>query len=348
MNFPALALALAFSTAEAAPASLTVWLPERGETATLSAAGLVGKTSGRVVLDRPEYDLPQESPVAGGFARLTQKSGRAPARLDVVQGGKVTASRAFPEAVYGVTVQGNQRGPCLSYSEGDTGVTRCFTLDLRNEWAKPSGAPFVGASGKSAYTTLTDWKLEKPVSDEVDVVRHDLGTGKDVTLSYRVPLAGQTLVLPAGMVDPLDRRATVRFAAELPNDRFLVCASTTIPKEACRLDIVDRDQKRLFSLQGNAYIWLPQPSADGQKLYFLGNTLQVWDAGTGKRLAAIRDPLWQKQGQVPLKAYLTVDGKQAAIVVAALKQGSPDYGYLTAYIYRLSDGRRVQSFALGR
>lgn len=147
----ALALALALSTAQAVPTSLTVWLPERGETATLSAVGLVGKTSGRVVLNRPDYDLPQERPIAGGFARLIQGTGKTPARLDVVQGGKVTASRSFPEAKYSTNLWGTGRGPCLSYEAESQTVTRCFSPDLKTEWAKLDWVLNISQDGQNAY-----------------------------------------------------------------------------------------------------------------------------------------------------------------------------------------------------
>lgn len=238
----------------ATPTSLTVWLPEQGQTATLSSQGLTAADGGRIVLNRPAYDLPFERPISGGFVRLTPAGKTDPARLEVVQGGKVTASRTFPEARYGARLQGTERGPCVSSTETDSdkSITRCFAPDLKTEWVKLPGQPFLSASGKVAYTVLTDWKLEKPAGDDVDVIRRDLGTGEEVTLSYRVPLPGQTLVVPSGMSDPIDRRATLGLAAELPGERYLVCASTTIPKDPCRLDIVDRDFKKLLSLQGNA------------------------------------------------------------------------------------------------
>ena len=336
------------SAALAASNSLTVWLPEQGQTATLSSQGLTAADGGRIVLNRPAYDLPFERPISGGFVRLSPAGKTGPARLEVVQGGKVTASRTFPEARYGARLQGTERGPCVSSTETDSdkSITRCFAPDLKTEWVKLPGQPFLSASGKVAYTVLTDWKLEKPAGDDVDVIRRDLNTGEEVTLSYRVPLPGQTLVVPSGMSDPIDRRATLGLAAELPGERYLVCASTTIPKDPCRLDIVDRDFKKLLSLQGNAYIHLPQATKDGSKVFYLGNTLQVWDATTGKRLSSIHDPLWEKNRQIPLHAYLTPDSTQAAILTAGIKNGWPDSNKMTAYLYRLSDSKLLGSFAV--
>ncbi len=354
-NAFALAAAALLSVAVAVPTtSLTVWIPQQGQTATLSAAvlgktGLVGAAGNRIVLNKLASELPSERPLASGFARLTYGSKNTPARLEVVQGGKVTATRDFPEAQSNVGLQGIGRGPCLGYSDskGDNATVRCFSPDLKTEWARVSGAAFIDSSGHTAYIVHTDWKREKPYSDVVNIIRRDLGTGKQVTLSYRVPPAGQTGVVPPGMVDPLDRRETIRSATELPGERFLICAGDTIPKTACRLDIVDRDFNRVLTLQGNAWIYSPQPTRDGSRLYYLGNTLQVWDAQTGKRLASIHDWQWEKRGEYTFRAYLTPDNTQAAIFTYHYdpKRG-PDMNKLTAYIYRLSDGKLLSSFAV--
>lgn len=343
----ALALALALSTAQAVPTSLTVWLPERGETATLSAVGLVGKTSGRVVLNRPDYDLPQERPIAGGFARLTQGTGKTPTRLEVVRGGKVTASRTFPEVVNGASLRGTVSGPCLSYDEGGQGVTRCFAPDLKTEWAKLGWILNISQDGRNAYFyDMPKNGRGESYQPDLHLIRQNLTTGEQTPLTYRVPLDAGELEYHAGLAKTYDTGDMIYFGAELPDQKFVVCATVNMPKFYCRLDVVDRDLKRLFSLQGSAYISVPQPTADGKKLFYMGNTLQVWDARTGKRLAHIRDPRWDKQKQVPLRAYLTPNGTQAAILTAGIKNGWPDYQKMTAYVYRVQDGKLLNSFAV--
>lgn len=161
-----------------------------------------------------------------------------------------------------------------------------------------------------------------------------------------MPLDAGELEYHAGLAKTYDTGDMIYFGAELPDQKFVVCATVNMPKFYCRLDVVDRDLKRLFSLQGNAYTSVPQATADGKKLYFLGNTLQVWDAGTGKRLTAIHDPRWERQKQVPLRAYLTPGGEQAAVLVAGIKNGYPDYGRMVVYLYRVQGGQFLGSFAV--
>lgn len=354
---PALALAAALlsSAWAAAPNSLTVWVPERGQTATLSAAGLKGEDGSRVPLDLGRFwgQESLERPLPGGYVRLVYATKSSPTRLEVVQGGKVTASRALPEARSTNGFWGTQRGPCLGLqgSSSDGVIVRCFSPDLKSEWAKVPGQVLnvhVSADGRAAYTVMTDWKLQQPYTETVRIIRHDLLSGKQTPLSYRVPRDDQDAEYHRNLASAYDARETVRFAAELPGERFLICATMTMPKLGCRLDVIDRDARKLFSLQGDAWVFLPQATADGQKLYSMGNTLQVWDARTGKRLASIHDPLWDKLQQSPLNAYLTPDGTQAAIVTHGLQPGSgaPDMNSLTAFLYRLSDGQRLSRFAL--
>lgn len=345
----AFALALLPSALAAAPTRLTVWIPEQGQTATLSSAGLIGAAGNRLVLNQPEYTLPVERPIAGGFARLVNATKGAPTRLEIVQRGKVTASRAFPEAVYSTFLWGTQRGPCLSYTaDGREGVTRCFTPDLKTEWGPKLGwVMAITRDGQAAYhDDTTHIGTGAAYQPDVQVIRQNLTTGEHTPLTYRVPLDDKELEYHRNLAATYDVRDSISLGAELPAGRFVVCASMTLPKMGCRLGIVNRDLKRLVTLQGSAYVSTPTPTADGQSLYFMGNTLQVWDANTGKRLSAIRDPLWEKRGQYPLKAYLTPDGTQAAILVTGLKSGHADYGKVTAYLYRVNDGKLLNSFAV--
>ena len=352
----ALALALTVPTLTgpalaAVPTSLTVWLPEQGQTATLSAAGLVAADGGRIVLNRPAYDLPVERPISGGFVRLTPAGKTNPARLEVVQGGKVTASRTFPEARYGVGLQGTERGPCVSSTETDSdkSITRCFAPDLKTEWAKLDWTLNITRDGTAAYfydTAKTGNGAASPYSPDLHVIRQNLGTGEQTPLTYRVPLNDEELKYHQGLAETYDASDSIAFAAELPGGRFVLCASTTMPKSGCRLDVVDRDLRRLFTVQGAAYNLFPWASANGKRLYAMGNTLQVWDAQTGKRLSSIHDSLWEKNRQIPLNAYLTPDGTQAAILTAGIKNGWPDSNKMTAYLYRLSDSKLLGSFAV--
>ena len=87
-----------------------------------------------------------------------------------MRGGKVTASRTFPEVVNGASLRGTVSGPCLSYDEGGQGVTRCFAPDLKTEWAKLSGTPFIANTGKAAYTVLTDWNNPASANGAVERV----------------------------------------------------------------------------------------------------------------------------------------------------------------------------------
>ncbi len=345
-----LSLALVSSAGAAAPTSLTVWIPEQGQTATLSSAGLVGAAGNRLVLNQPEYTLPVERPIAGGFARLVNPTNGAPTRLEIVQRGKVTASRPFPEAVYSTYLRGTQRGPCLSYAaDGREGVTRCFTPDLKTEWAKLGGVMTITRDGQAAYMYDTAKnRIGAAYQPNLQIIRQNLTTGEQTPLTYRVPLDDKELEYHRNLAATYEVGDSISLGAELPGGRFVLCASTTLPKMYCRLDIVNRDLKRLVTLQGSAYVSTPSATADGKRLYFMGNTLQVWEANTGKRLSAIRDPLWEKRGQVPLKAYLTPDGTQAAILVTGMKNGHADYSAddskVTAYLYRVQGGKLLNSF----
>lgn len=341
-----LSLALVSSAGAAAPTSLTVWIPEQGQTATLSSAGLVGAAGNRLVLNQPEYTLPVERPIAGGFARLVNPTNGAPTRLEIVQRGKVTASRAFPEAVYSTYLRGTQRGPCLSYAaDGREGVTRCFTPDLKTEWATLGGVMTITRDGQAAYMYDTAKnRIGAAYQPNLHIIRQNLTTGEQTPLTYRVPLDDKELEYHRNLAATYEVGDSISLGAELPGGRFVLCASTTLPKMYCRLDIVNRDLKRLATLQGSAYVSTPSATADGKRLYFMGNTLQVWEANTGKRLSAIRDRLWEKRGQVPLKAYLTPDGTQAAILVTGMKNGHSDYSKMTAYLYRVQGGKLLNSF----
>lgn len=336
----------------AAPTTLTVWIPEQGQTATLSSGGLVA-ADGHQIRFYPRQDGPLEVPLSNGFARLTPATRAKPARLEVLRGGQVTASRLWPENPYPYALVGTERGPCIWERDERKGSTkqRCFTPDLKPDpntvWAKVPMSAFMSKGSKATYTVQTDWEAKNPLSDEVKVIRRDLQTGQEVTLSYRVPLPGYTLVPDPGTSDPFDRRARVTIAAELPGERYLLCVNTTLPKDPCRLDVVDRNFKKLFGLQGNAYTHSPAPTKDGTRLFYLGNTLQVWDAQTGKQLSNIHNPLWEKRNEYPFLAYLTPDGTQTAIItnIYTPKPG-PTPDHFTAYLYRLKDGVLLNSFAI--
>ena len=343
----ALALGLTAPALAATPTSLTVWLPEQGQTATLSNRGLVAADGGRIILITETYKLPLEQPLPGGSARLYFGINHPKTRLEVVRGGKVTATRLWPAERAPYALWGTQRGPCVSDTDqqGKSPMLHCFSTDLKTEWAKFPGSPFINTGGRVAYTVQTDWEGKNPYSEAIGVTRRDLQTGRETLLSYRVPLTQENAEYHRNLAETYTARDNLWIAAELPGERYLVCATMTLPKFGCRLDIVDRDLKRLLTLQGDAWKGSPHPTKDGRRLFYLGNTLQVWDTATGKRLASINNPLWAKRTENPFRAYLTPDATQAAILTyRADPKTGPDLNNLTAYLYRLSDSKLLGSF----
>ena len=340
------------------PNHLTVWIPEQHQTATLSTAGLK-LADGRTLSVFPEnYNSPLPASAtaprayafAGGLARLIPKTANTPARVEVTTlKGQVKAARPLPEAKNGVDLYTTQRGPCVNiFTPTGQNTLRCFSADLKTEWAKLSGLLLnVSFDGKTAYTTRPDWRGENPYSPDVQVIRHDLLTGQQTALTYRVPLDDQDAEYHQNLADTYGVRDTVYGWQEVAGKRFVVCATMTMAKFGCRLDVVNGDAQRLFSLQGAAYHMVPDATASGQRLYAMGNTLQVWDAATGKRLNAIRDPQWEMEKLWPMQVFLTPDGTQAAVITNGIRaNGYPDPNRLTVFVYRLSDSKNVAKFNL--
>lgn len=132
--------------------------------------------------------------------------------------------------------------------DSDKSIICCFVFDLKMEWVKLFGQLFFSVSGKVVYIILMDWKLEKFVGDDVDVICCDFGIGEEVILSYCVLFFGQILVVFFGMFDLIDCCVIFGLVVELFGECYFVCVNMIIFKDFCCLDIVDCDFKKFLSL----------------------------------------------------------------------------------------------------
>lgn len=317
----------------------TVWLPEQGQTGTLTAAGLRA-ADGRAlsVLNAWNRPRPEALPLSGRRYMRVEIAPPAPPQLVVedVRGNVQTSLGVTGLADAWPTV----RGPCVTAQADPEPVTTCYDLTLQAVWATFDGKPvYVSRQGDVAYTTGAASRTQ-PYSPTVPITRVNLGTGETTAL---------TLDAEAAEPDPAHRRDisvdsnannTTWGWTPLPGNRFLACVSITMPKYGCRLDVIGQDARFLYTLQGNAYNIVPQRSQDGRLLYAVGNTLQVWNTSTGKRVRSIHDPLWDKQGRYAVNAFLIPDNREAAIVTGKYDQHGQAHE-LQLWRYRLDTGKRL-------
>lgn len=338
-----LAAVLGLGTAGA----VTLWVPEQGQTATLTAAGLKA-ADGRALSVMREWQRPspESLPLSGGrYLRVVRPTtATTPVQVVVEDARKrPQATRDAPAGFLGAwpTV----RGPCITTGASGTQSTRCWDLALKTTWATFEDQPvYVSRLGDVAYTTaVPDWR--QPYSAGVPITRIDLRTGETAALTLNAEAAEPDPANRRGVAETYDARNTTYGWVALPGGRFLACVTTTLAKWGCRLDVLDRDARFLYTLQGAAYTLVPQRSQDGRRLYAVGNTLQVWDAATGKRLRAIHDLLWDKQGRSAVGAFLTPDGREAAIVTGKYDQTGNAHD-LQVWRYALDTGRRLSVTAL--
>lgn len=330
-----------------ATSALTVWLPEQQQTAILTVNGL--KTSdGRAhsVLPTYFYRLQAETvPLLENlFLRVNLATTTKPIRL-VVEDAQEKPLATLNAPGDFVRVWPTGRGPCVTTTVGVAQTTRCWNLTLKTIWANFDGQPvYMSRLGDEAYTTPVP-DGSQPYSSIVPITRIDLRTGETAALSLDAVAGELNPRYRRAVAESYDARNTTRNWVALPGNRFPACVTVTLAKWGCRLDVLDRDARFLYTLQGAAHDLIPARSQDGRLLYTIGNTLQVWDAATGQRVRAIHDPLWVKQGRFAVNAFLTPDNREAVIVTGKDDQtGHPQE--LQIWRYALNTGKRLEMLPL--
>ncbi|CAM3456213.1 hypothetical protein DESA109040_13345 [Deinococcus saxicola] len=330
-----------------ATSALTVWLPKQQQTATLTVNGL--KTSdGRTLSVLPMYYYRSQAktiPLSGSlFLRVNLATTTKPVQL-VVEDAQEKPLATLNAPGDFVRVWPTGRGPCVTTTAGVAQTTRCWNLTLKTIWATFGGQPvYVSRLGDVAYTTPVP-DGSQPYSSSVPIARLDLRTGKAAALTLDAIAAEPDPEYRRNVAEGYDARNTTHDWVALPGNRFLACVTTTLAKWGCRLDVLNRDAQFLYTLQGATNDLIPARSQDGRLLYAIGNTLQVWDAATGHRVRAIHDPLWEKQGQYAVNAFLTPDSREAVIIIGKDDQtGHPHE--LQAWHYALDTGKRLEILPL--
>lgn len=338
----ALSLALLCGVAGAVP----VWIPDLQRTAQLTPAGL-HLTPGQ----RLEITSGAEYGVALGEGRRARFAPTKNLKLEVLDAaGRVTASRVLHDLAGYARLIGTVRGPCVA-SWYDGAVTICYTPDLKTAWAQLGEGPLlVTRGGGAAYERDPGVKGYVP---DIPLIRTDLRNKAleapvPQKLSVQASLEAGEAEYRRAMFDTYEAVNTVDGLRELPGGRLLACVSMSLPKFSCRLDVLNANGKRVLTLNGAAAGRLPQVSRDGNLAYALGNTLQIWNLQTGKRVFSVNDPAWIRARRSPIQAYLTPEGARA-VVVTGSAQVPPTPGIIPeGFVYAVNSGKLLQRFIITR